>query len=82
MLILVIDPSGLTLDWCLRCIAAGHTVKLYTKGSRASHIGQGLVDKVENWRPYVKVADLIFSADNLEFMDEIQALIDDGYPVF
>ena len=41
--ILVIDPAGLTLDWCLRCLAAGHTVKLYTKGSRAAHIGQGLV---------------------------------------
>jgi phosphoribosylamine--glycine ligase len=82
MLILVIDPSGLTLDWCLRCVNAGHTVKLYTKGSRASHIGQGLVDKVDNWRAYVKVADLIFSSDNLEFMDEIQELQDKGYPVF
>jgi len=82
MFILVIDPSGLTLDWCLRCIAAGHTVKLYTKGSRASHIGQGLVDKITNWKQYVKIADLIFSADNLEFMDDIQKLIDEGYPVF
>ena len=71
MLILVLDPSGLTLDWCLRCMAAGHTVKLYTKGSRSSHIGAGLVDKVTNWRQYAKVADLIFSADNLELMDEI-----------
>ena len=82
MFILVIDPSGLTLDWCLRCLAAGHTVKLYTKGSRAAHIGQGLVDKITNWKQYVKVADLIFSADNLEFMDDIQKLIDEGYPVF
>jgi phosphoribosylamine---glycine ligase len=82
MLILVIDPSGLTLDWCLRCIAAGHTVKLYTKGSRASHIGDGLVDKIDNWKPYTKVADLIFSADNLDFMDEIDELIKKGYPVF
>ena len=82
MFILVIDPSGLTLDWCLRCVAAGHTVKLYTKGSRSSHIGQGLVDKVTNWKQYVKVADLIFSADNLEFMDDIDELIKQGYPVF
>jgi phosphoribosylamine--glycine ligase len=82
MFILVIDPSGLTLDWCLRCVSAGHTVKLYTKGSRAAHIGEGLVDKITNWRQYVKIADLIFSADNLEFMDEIQKLQDEGYPVF
>ena len=77
MLILVLDPSGLTLDWCLRCMAAGHTVKLYTKGSRSSHIGEGLVDKVTNWRPYVKIADLIFVSDNLELMDEMQELIGD-----
>jgi len=82
MLILSIDPSGLSLDWCMRCVAAGHTVKLYTKGSRSSHIGQGLVDKVSNWRKYMDVADLIFSADNLEFMDEIDDYIKKGYPVF
>jgi phosphoribosylamine--glycine ligase len=82
MLILVIDPSGLTLDWCLRCVDAGHTVKLYTKGSRSSHIGQGLVDKVDNWKKYMDVADLIFSADNLEFMAEIDEYIKKGYPVF
>ena len=82
MFILVLDPPALTLDWCLRCIAAGHTVKLYTKGSRSSHIGQGLVDKVTNWRKYVDAADLIFSSDNLEMMDEIQELIKKGYPVF
>ena len=82
MLILVVDPSALCLDFCLRCIAAGHTVKWYTKGSRSAHIGQGLVDKVTNWRTYTKVADLIFSADNLEFMDEIDEYIKKGYPVF
>jgi phosphoribosylamine--glycine ligase len=82
MFILSIDPSGLTLDWCLRCIAAGHTVKLYTKGSRASHIGEGLVDKVTNWKKYMGLADLIFSADNLEFMDEIDEYIKRGYPIF
>jgi phosphoribosylamine--glycine ligase len=82
MLILSIDPGGLTLDWCLRCVAAGHTVKLYTKGARASHIGQGLVDKVDNWRKYMDVADLIFSADNLDFMDEIEQYIKKGYPIY
>jgi phosphoribosylamine--glycine ligase len=82
MFILVIDPSGLNLDWCLRCLAFGHTVKWYTKGSRSSHIGQGLVDKVTNWKKYMDVADLIYSADNLEHMDEIDSYIKKGYPVF
>ena len=82
MLILVLDPPALTLDWCLRCVAAGHTVKLYTKGSRSSHIGEGLVDKITNWRKYMDVADLIFSSDNLEMMDEIDEYIKKGYPIF
>lgn len=82
MLILVIDPGGLTLDWCLRCLAYGHTVKLYTKGSRASHIGEGLIDKVDNWKKYMDVADLIFSADNLDYMSEIDEYIKKGYPIF
>lgn len=82
MFILSIDPSALTLDWCLRCVAAGHTVKMYSKGSRNSHIGEGLIDKVDNWKKYMDVADLIFSADNLEFMDEIDEYIKKGYPVF
>jgi len=82
MFILVIDPSGLTLDWCLRCLAAGHTVKMYTEGKRASHIGQGLVDKVTNWKKYMDIADLIFSADNLSHMNEIDEYIKKGYPVF
>jgi len=82
MLILVIDTGALALDWCLRCINAGHTVKWYTKGSRCDHIGQGLVDKIDNWRAYAKVADLIFVTDNMTLMDEMQELQDKGYPVF
>ena len=82
MFILSIDPCGLTLDWCLRCVAAGHTVKLYTEGKKAEPIGQGLVDKVTNWKKYMDVADLIFSADNLKYMDELDVYIKKGYPVF
>jgi phosphoribosylamine--glycine ligase len=82
MLILSIDTAGLSLDWCLRCAAAGHTVKLYTKGSRASHIGEGLVDKVDNWKRVIEIADLVFVADNMEFMAEIDEYIKKGYPIF
>ena len=82
MLILVIDPDFLSLDWCLKCVAYGHTVKVYSKGSRSSHIGDGLVDKITNWKPYMKIADLIMVADNLMFMDEIDVFIKQGYPIF
>jgi len=80
--ILQIDPDFLGLDWALRCIAYGHTVKVYTKGSRASHIGLGLVDKVSDWKKYMDIADLIYVADNMMFMDEIDEYIKKGYPIF
>jgi phosphoribosylamine--glycine ligase len=82
MFILVIDPDFLSLDWCLRCVAYGHTVKVYSKGSRSSHIGEGLVDKVDKWNPYMGIADLIMVADNLMFMDEVDEYIKKGYPIF
>ena len=80
--ILVIDPVALNLDFCLRCIHYGHSVLWYTKGSRASHIGKDLVRKVDNWKKYMDIADLVFSADNLEFMDEIDEYMKKGYPIF
>ena len=82
MFILAIDPDGISLAWCLRCVNAGHTVKMYTKGSKASHIGDGLIDKVDNWKKYMGLADLVFVADNLEFMDDIEPFKKKGYPVF
>jgi phosphoribosylamine--glycine ligase len=82
MFVLLIDPDFLSLDFCLRCVSYGHTVKVYTKGSRASHIGEGLVDKVTSWKPYMNVADLIVVADNMMFMDEMDDYIKKGYPIF
>ena len=82
MLILVIDDSALSVDWCLRCISAGHTVKMYSEHENAKPIGEGLIDKVDNWKKYMDIADLVFSADNLEFMDEIDEYMKKGYPIF
>jgi phosphoribosylamine--glycine ligase len=55
---------------------------MYTKGSRNSHIGKGLVDKVDDWRPIAKIADLIFVADNMQNMEDIQELKKAGRPVY
>ena len=85
MNILSIDPYGLSVHWCLDCIAAGHTVKLITVGPKAKPIGEGLVDKFDNWqqaKSYAKFADLIFVADNVDFMDEVMELRKQGLPVF
>ena len=82
MLILVHDPSALLLDFCLRATYHGHSVMWYTKGSRSAHIGDGLIQKVTNWRKLVDYADLILVGDNLQDMDEIDDLIKKGYPVF
>jgi len=85
VVILSIDPLGLSLHWCLDCIAAGHTVKLFTSSPKAKPIGDGLVDKIDTWghaKAYAKFADLIFVADNIDFMDDILELRRQGLPVF
>ena len=85
MNILSIDPYALSVHWCLDCIAAGHTVKLITVGPIAEPIGQGLVDKFDNWqqaKSYAQHCDLIFVADNVDFMDEVLELRKKGLPVF
>jgi phosphoribosylamine---glycine ligase len=83
MFILSIDPHGLSLSWCLRCIAAGHTVKMYTLNNQKYEcVGLGLVDKVSDWKPYMKVADLIFVSSNMLFLDELVEYKKQGYPIF
>ena len=50
MFILLIDPAGALVDFGVRCIAEGHTVKQYVRphGQERSNIGKGIIDQVLN----------------------------------
>ena len=85
MNILIIDAMAASLDFASRCEAQGHTVKVYMpKDKRGMDFltGKGLIDKVENWRSWMKWADLIFLTDNARFVRELEPYRRAGYPIF
>ena len=59
MKILVIDIFGESvLDWILRCQADGHQVRWFMPANdKTKPIGKGLVEKVDDFRPWMRWAD-------------------------
>jgi len=85
--VLIVDPTASGLDFGLRCMAAGHTVKLCIARDKKTHqrrqIGDGLCDKVENedWERWAKWADLIVQTDCVKWLKELDGYKRKGYPV-
>jgi phosphoribosylamine---glycine ligase len=76
MKLLIIDPydQGGTgsLDFAIRAQDLGHKVKFFLKRSdRNRHVGKGLTDCIDDYKPWVRWADLIFNADNTLYLDDL-----------
>ena len=84
MRILILDPQGSCLDWAMRCQQHGHEVKMYIRsnkdGSR-SNIGDGLIEKVEDYKAWAKWPDLVFLPDNTHFLRDSDQWRENGIPV-
>jgi phosphoribosylamine--glycine ligase len=84
MHILVIDIDGCGLDFCLRCLAAGHEVRLFIRNDPKdgrSLVGQGMVEKVPHWEPHLNWADLILLTGNDYYVHNLEPLRK-HYPIF
>jgi phosphoribosylamine--glycine ligase len=87
MRILVIDSNASALDWTMRCIADGHQVKWYVPpkdiGPRDfySHVGKGVVERVDNPHDWYRWADLILFTDNTKLIHLADAWRKQGWPV-
>ena len=85
MNLLIIDTQGVSLDIALRAQAWGHTVRMFQRhnkdGSR-SEVGDGLVQRVPHWEPHMNWADLIFVADNIKYIHQLERYQKEGYPIF
>ena len=69
MRILCIDHGAFALDWLMRCRDDGHDVKWYIPDSdKTAMIGKGLVERVSDWRPHMRWADLVLLPDNTKFV--------------
>ena len=72
---LCLDAGGNGLDWSLRAQKAGHQVRLYVPDKpRLGLIGRGLVQRVANWREWVRWADMVFLTDNTAYLTELRTV--------
>lgn len=77
VLIISLDCDGLA--FALRCKIAGHFVKMWF--SKETTAGEGLVDKVQDWKPHMKWADLIFVTENSKLGNVLEPFFRDGFPI-
>lgn len=86
MKILCIDVEGMGLDWCLRCIAAGHEVTLYRIDAAKTKDGKGFkgLKIVDDWRPQMgkHKEGLITITGNFRFLAELDRFRDLGFKIF
>jgi len=84
MKVLIIDASGVALDFALRCQAWEHEVRVFirkNKDGTRCEVGDGLITRVPDWEASMKWADLIFCTDNTFYIHGLERYRDQGYPI-
>ena len=61
MKILIIDYEKCSLPFALKCDEAGHDMKVWMPPTK---IGDGLIEKVKDWKKEIGKVDLVFMTDN------------------
>jgi phosphoribosylamine--glycine ligase len=85
MRILLIDVGANFLDFALRCVVAGHTVRWFVapgKNGERIPVGDGLIEKVKEWEKWMGASDLILTSDNTRYMYALEPYRKLGYPIF
>lgn len=89
MRILILDTASNCLDLAMRCQIAGHTVIWWDKpqgNGEPRRAGEGLVPKVKDFnevrRKWIDAADLIYTPDNVQYIDLLEPYRQRGYPIF
>lgn len=90
MKILLIDDESLRLSFAMRCQEAGHRVKVWFPlenkhpmyGKYKNTVGDGIVDKVPDWKSWMDWADLIVLGNNSFLGDKLEPYFKKGYPIF
>ena len=76
MRLLLIDNFGGDgmLAYAMRAKDDGHTVKwFFAQTDRTQFYGKGLVDIVDDWRKWMRWANLVILADNTKYLREVDA---------
>ena len=83
---LLIDVEGMFLDLALRCIDAGHDVRLYQYSTKPTKDGRGFkgLKIIDDWRtsmPWAKDG-LIITSGNWKHLAELDRYREHGYKIF
>lgn len=84
MNILLIDSCGSFVDFGLRCQDWGHAVKHFlgpAKNGDRLKIGDGLLERVNDWPKWMRWADLILVDDNTKYLTMLEPFRKFGYPI-
>src|SRR5215467_14244081 len=74
MRVLIIDATGNALDFAMRAEKSGHDVRLFVRQTeKTKHIGRGLVTLVDDYKPHLRWADLIFLPDNTFYLHDLDS---------
>ena len=86
MKLLIIDQDCVGLSLSLRARDAGHQVKWFVKPkpSNSKETGKGFknIERIDNWVPHVKWADLIMCTSNDDYIEKLEFFRKKGFPVF
>ena len=77
VLMIALDCDG--ISFAMRCMLAGHQVKVWFPEKTTA--GDGLITKVPEWRPHMKWADLVFITENAKLGRELEPFFKRGFPV-
>src|SRR6516162_5913358 len=77
---LIIDQHGDGLDVAVRAQRDGHEVRYFVKpGKKTEHIGKGLVHVTDEFKEWIRWADVVFCADNTVYLRDMQGARNDGH---
>lgn len=84
VLILNLDSVGEGLALAIRCVKAGHAVRVWFDGENNPTTGEGFrgVERVKNWLGSAKWADVIVPTGNHQFVPKLDQLRKAGMRVF
>lgn len=85
MKILLIDCGANFLDFALRCKQSGHEVKWFVapdKNGDRIPVGDGLVEKINDWSKWMRWAELVVLSDNVKYIQALEPFRKYGYPIF
>lgn len=81
MKLLMMDlESSCGMDLCMRAQAHGHDVRYWTPDKTS--VGDGLVEKTQDWERFMQWADLIVLTGNAGYPKGFEKFFTSGYPIF